>query len=197
MPAPLSQEAGQQEEDALSGASLRFPRIMAGFDVLNGIGSIWIVGLMVLICTDAISRTFFSRPISGVSEATALSIVGIVFLQVAATCLRGRLTNSDLITELLDVNRPRVGALLKAFFALVGAATFLMLAFVSFPTLLAALRVPEYTGVSGIYKIPLLPFRFLIVAGSLFAAASFILRLVHFLIEARRLPRSRTEPSDV
>ncbi len=179
-------EAGIGTTDA--GAAGRFPGVMRALDLLNGIGSLWIVGLMVMICTDAIARTFFDRPISGVSELTALSIVGIVFLQVGATCLRGRLTCSDLITGLLDLVRPRIGALLKAVFALIGALTFAALAWVSLPGLIAAWNVPEYTGVSGIYRIPVLPFRLLIVLGAGLAALGFVLRLVCFLGQVRQLP---------
>ena len=40
---------------------------------------------MVLINSDVIGRNLFNAPILGVPEMTSLSIVGIVFLQLADT----------------------------------------------------------------------------------------------------------------
>jgi TRAP-type C4-dicarboxylate transport system permease small subunit len=63
--------------------------------VMNTIGSAWIFVLMVMIDTDAFSRTLFTHPIHGVNEMVEMSIVAIVFMQIGDATRRGRLTRSD------------------------------------------------------------------------------------------------------
>ena len=50
---------------------------------LNVIGTAGIFLLMLLINADVLGRSLFDRPISGVPEIVSLSIVAIVFLQIA------------------------------------------------------------------------------------------------------------------
>ena len=62
--------------------SRSFFALVAG---LNSVGTMWIFALMVLINVDVLSRYLLNAPIQGVSEVVALSIVGIVFLQISDT----------------------------------------------------------------------------------------------------------------
>ena len=64
----------------------------------------------------------FANPINGVPEMVALSILGIVFLQLANTLSVGRLTRSDALLGAVRRRFPRVGDGLDAVFHLAGAA---------------------------------------------------------------------------
>ena len=59
-----------------SGVSPRRP--LGGFELLlsglNSVGTLWIFGLMVVICLDVIGRTAFNSPLPGVLELVRLSI---------------------------------------------------------------------------------------------------------------------------
>ena len=69
---------------------------------MNAAGSCWIVVLMILINVEAIGRSAFNKPIIGVIEMIEISIIGIVFLQLADSLRRGVLTRSDgLFNQLL------------------------------------------------------------------------------------------------
>ena len=57
---------------------------------MNALGSLWIVVLMLMIDADAFGRTFLAHPIHGVNELVEMSLVGIVFMQLADATRRGR-----------------------------------------------------------------------------------------------------------
>ncbi len=96
-----------------------FSKFVAG---LNSAGSVLILAIVVLINLDVFSRFLFNNPIDGVTELVELSIVAIVFLQLADAVRNGRLTRSDGLYNRLCKKNPTAGHLLGAFFDLAGAA---------------------------------------------------------------------------
>ena len=88
---------------------------------LNALGTLWIVALMLLINTDVLGRNLLGAPVRGVTELVSLSIVGIVFLQLADTLHSGRITRADVLLHGLQRTRPVLAAALHAAFHLVGA----------------------------------------------------------------------------
>ena len=90
--------------------------------VLNAAGTAWIFVIMVLINTDVFARFLFNRPISGVPLIIEMSIIAIVFLQLAAALRGGRVTRSDVLIGRLLVHRPQLGYTLQAFYHLAGVA---------------------------------------------------------------------------
>ena len=87
-------------------------------------GRWWIVALMLLINTDVVGRDLFDAPVRGATELVSLSIVGIVFLQLADTLARGRMTRADVLLDRLKHTRPALAAWLQALYHLVGALHF-------------------------------------------------------------------------
>ena len=87
---------------------------------LNGLGSIWIFVLTILINLDAFGRTFFAHPIEGVVEIVEMSIVAIVFLQLGDATQRGRLTRSDGLFNRILARYPTTGRTMGAIFDLLG-----------------------------------------------------------------------------
>ena len=69
---------------------------------LNALGTLWIVLLMLLINTDVLGRNLLNAPVRGVTELVSLSIVGIVFLQLADTLHSGRITRADVLLQSLE-----------------------------------------------------------------------------------------------
>jgi hypothetical protein len=81
---------------------------------LNALGTLWIVALMVLINTDVLGRNLLGAPVRGVTELVSLSIVGIVFLQLADTLHSGRITRADVLAARAAAHRPVLAAALHA-----------------------------------------------------------------------------------
>ncbi|MGY6706041.1 TRAP transporter small permease subunit [Roseinatronobacter sp.] len=141
---------------------------------LSMIGTIWIALLMFVIVADVLGRNFFNSPITGVAEVAARSVVAIAFLQISAAVLNGRMTRSDMLVRVLSHFSPRATAVLEVLFALVGAAVFLAIAYAVWPDTVRAYNTNEYFGVRGVFTVPTLPFRAIIIIGAVFAALAYL-----------------------
>jgi TRAP-type C4-dicarboxylate transport system permease small subunit len=148
-----------------------FSRFVAG---LNSIGGVLIFALVVIINLDIFSRFLFNAPIDGVTELVELSIVAIVFLQLADAVRNGRLTRSDGLYSKIKEKSPRVGHLFGAFFDLAGAAFFVTLIAGSVPRFIDAWERGYYAGNKGIVVIPVWPVRLIIVIGAVTVVFVFL-----------------------
>lgn len=143
----------------------------------NALGTVWILALMLLINADAAGRSFFQRPITGVPEIVSLSIVGIVFLQLASALRNGSLTRSDMLIGTLLRRSPRVGNALEAIFNLGGATTLVFLLQGSWPRFITAYERMQTVGVVGRFVLPTWPIKLILVVGT-------VAMLIQFLIFA-------------
>lgn len=157
-------------------------------DALGALGTIWIFALVLLVCADVFGRSLLGAPVRGVAEIVSMSIVGIVFLQLASASKAGRLTRSDAVLQRLLLRRPRIGLSMEVAFHLSAAALFLVLFEASLPYFARAWERGEYVGALGDFTAPTWPVRLLILVGSIAAALQFLLTAADAL---RRLVRGR------
>ena len=87
--------------EPLSGLPVRL--FNAFTNLMNSIGTLWVFGMMFIICADIASRNFFNHPLNGVPEIIAFSIAGTIYLQLANTLHAGRFTRAELLIEWLEV----------------------------------------------------------------------------------------------
>ena len=118
-----------------SGAGLFFDRLV---QFLNGIGTIWILAILILINADVFGRNVLHAPINGVIEMIEISMIAIVFLQLADATRVGRLTRSDGFFGLIQRKWPKLGFVMGSVFDLLGA---LMIILGSFITLLLFVKL--------------------------------------------------------
>lgn len=145
-------------------------------DALNACGTLWIIALMLLVNADVIGRTGFNAPVRGVTEILALSIVGIVFLQLASTQRTGRLTRADALLNRLRPRLPRLAAALDTTAHLAGAILLFVLCWASIPYFERAWERNEYVGALGDFTAPTWPIRLIILVGSFLAGLQFLLQ---------------------
>jgi len=155
--------------------------LVEGFAAL---GTVLIGVLMVIICADIVARNLMGASLPLISELGALLLVMIVSLQLATTIRANRLARTDLFLVGLQRSRPRVAALLSAFFNLVGAAIIGLIAYASIRILGKDWSSNDYIGIIGIATLPTWPFRLLILAGMTIAALEFIVRMISDLRSA-------------
>jgi TRAP-type mannitol/chloroaromatic compound transport system permease small subunit len=124
---------------------------------MNAAGSCWIVVLMLMINAEAIGRSAFNSPIIGVIELIQISIVGIVFLQLADSLRRGVLTRSDGLFNQVMARRPAIGHAMGVVTYLLGAIFMLLILMGSFPLLVEAWVEGHYIGVEGMFTAPMWP----------------------------------------
>lgn len=145
--------------------------------VMNAAGTVWIIGLMVLINADILGRGALNAPIAGTPELVSFSIVGIVFLQLAHTLRSGSMTRSDVLLNVLQRRAPRLRRGLLAVFHLAGALLMFVIAWKYWPSVAHAWTSPErnFMGNPGFFTIPLWPLYVLVFLGIVATAVQFLL----------------------
>ncbi|SEO63765.1 TRAP-type mannitol/chloroaromatic compound transport system, small permease component [Salinihabitans flavidus] len=143
---------------------------------LSSVGTIWIGLLMLLIVADVLGRNFLNAPITGVSEIAGRSVVAIVFLQVSAAIMQGRLTRADFLIRRIGRWRPEAVQTLETVFALTGALVFALIVWASWSKTLVSWTSAEYFGVQGVFTIPTFPFRAITVIGAGIAVLACLYR---------------------
>jgi TRAP-type C4-dicarboxylate transport system permease small subunit len=151
--------------------SRAFSAFVAG---LNSIGTVLIFGLVVMINLDVISRFLFNAPIDGVTELVELSIVAIVFLQLGDAVRNGRLTRSEGLYSRLREKHPRLGHVIGALFDLAGAVFFVTIILGGIPRFVDAWERDYFSGIRGIFVVPVWPVRLILVIGALTVVIVFL-----------------------
>ena len=152
--------------------STGFGRFTVG---LSLIGTVLIIIMTVAVNVDIIGRDFFNHPIAGVTEFLGLSIVAVVFLQMANTAREGRHINNDLIMAAVARSNPRIARLFYALFELVGAALFALIVWFVWPNFVENYYGGYFKGTTGYIEIPLWPFRAVVIIGAAAAAIQHLL----------------------
>lgn len=158
---------------------------------LNALGTVWIIALMVLINSDVIGRNLFDAPVRGVTELVSLSIVGIVFLQLADTLRSGRFTRAEILLERLRRVSPVWCARLQAVYHLVGSALMCTILWAAWRPLVEAIRIREYVGAIGDFTAPVWPIRLITLVGLSVTALTFLLLAREDMKRARVLAAQR------
>ena len=149
----------------------------------NIVGTLLIVGLVVIICTDVLGRNLFGAPLPGVPEMISLSIVAIVFLQVPQALKANRLTRSDGIILNLHKSAPRVANVLEIIFDLLGFLVIAAILYAHWPILMKAIERQEYVGSVGNFTMPTWPAKTMILIGALLLALQFVSRVLQRLLK--------------
>lgn len=174
-----------------------------GFDRLTGfvptalsvIASSAIVVTMIAICADVALRYFFDRPISGVNDFVAYTIVASVFLQLGSAIRNERLITAEFIMGHWHVARPLLAAGVNLVFYAAGA--FLLYhAFVwLWQDFYKALKTGEFSGAVGAYQLTLWPFKLAVAIGCAVALVEALRQVVVQGVRLRDIARSATPPA--
>lgn len=191
-PAPTGPNADQTEK-VLRRRGAFSTLLNGGVSSLNALGSVWIFFLMILVNCDAFGRTLFNNPVEGVIEIIELSIVGIVFLQLADATRVGRLTRSDgLLNFALRRARP-VGRTLGLLWETLSIVFMGIVLWGSVVLLIGSVRNDEYVGADGVFTFPEWPVKAVIVVG---CAATFLQFCVFAFRYMREQPSSTQAIAD-
>lgn len=164
-------------------------------ELANGLGSVWILGLMILVVGDVVGRALtgllariaggvaINLSIRGTPELVKLSIVGIVFLQVAHTLRHNRHVRS---TAVIDRLRPSLAEAMTFLAHLLGAALCALIVWSSWVNMVRAWRIGEYEG-EGALRVPVAPSRTIVIIGSALLGLQFARLALGNLRRLRRL----------
>jgi TRAP-type C4-dicarboxylate transport system permease small subunit len=145
---------------------------------LNVVGTLMILAMAVAVNADVLGRNLFDEPIPGVTEFLGLSIVAIVFLQMANTLREGRHVSNDLLTQLVRESSPRLHAAIYASFHAIGAFLMLLIAAYVWPIFWSNFTEGYFRGTAGLVEIPIWPFMAAVPIGSVATAIQFLILMV-------------------
>jgi TRAP-type C4-dicarboxylate transport system permease small subunit len=142
---------------------------------LNVVGTLLILVMAVAVNADVLGRNVFNSPISGVLEFMGLSIVAIVFLQMANTLREDRHVSNDIIMQFVAQSNPRLAAVVYASFNVIGAVLMVLIVVYVWPILEDTYRHGYFRGTAGVAEVPIWPFYSAIVIGAAATAIQFLL----------------------
>lgn len=151
---------------------------------LNIIGTLLILFMAIAVNADVMGRDLFNHPIAGVLEFIGLSIVAVVFLQMANTLREDRHVSNDVFIRALASAYPRVAAAFHAAFNFVGAALMLMIVIYVWPIMRESYAGGFYSGTAGVIEIPIWPFQAIVVLGAATTVIQFTIDALRNLLRA-------------
>jgi TRAP-type mannitol/chloroaromatic compound transport system permease small subunit len=157
-------------------------------DGMNGLGSVLIFAVMGLMVADVLMRDLFNRPIDGVAEMVAISIIAVVFLQLASTLRHGRMSRADLFIDGFTLRHPRAGNLIHVLFSLAGAFVCGVILYATYPRFAKAWVENEFFGVQGVFTMPTWPLQLVVLVGCAVTALQYLLHAVWHLRRAWASP---------
>lgn len=134
-------------------------------NALNVIGTLLILGLVILVNADVLGRNLFLAPISGVPEIVSMSIVAIVFLQVSQAFRMGRFTRTDAVLDAIANRSPRLRAAVELLYVALALALVWFLLSASWPLFDKAWERGTYVGTVGDFTAPEWPVKLVILIG--------------------------------
>ena len=158
--------------------------------IANSIGSIWIFGLMFLICADVIFRGAFNMPLRGVPEIAGYSLVGAVFLQLAHSLHVGKFARAEMFIEPFTLNRPIGANCFHVIFNLIGVLVFALIVYGTWFKFQEAWPDLKF-GVENEFTILVWPLRLIIFCGSLLVSLKYFIQLVENIIQFKGLFEQR------
>lgn len=161
------------------GAPLRFfGSLISG---MNAAGSCWIMVLMLLINAEAISRSAFNQPIIGVIEMIEISVIGIVFMQLADSLRRGVFIRSDGLFNQVMQRKPRAAHVMAMVTYSAGAIFMGLILWGSVPFFLNAWNDDWYVGVEGMFTAPRWPIILIVVIAVFVTMIQFLIMLTNHI----------------
>ena len=146
--------------------------------VANAIGTLVVLGLVMVVNTDVVARGVFHAPFLGAVEVVQFSMVLIVFLQLPDVVRAGRLTRSDGLLVLVRRRLPRFANGLQRAIDGLSCVFMALVSYAIWPEFIEMLETQDYFGVPGVFTAPWWPIKLVIFLGALLCTIIFALRAV-------------------
>jgi len=157
---------------------------------LNAVGTVLILLMAIAVNLDILGRELLSQPVAGVTEFLGLSIVAVVFLQMANTLREDRHVSNDLILAAIARKRPRLAAFFYGLFHLIGAALMTFIAWYVFPIFRENYAGDYYKGTAGMIEIPVWPFMLIVLIGAVVTIGQYLILAWREIARAFRIRRA-------
>jgi len=142
-------------------------------DVLNAVGTVWVAAMTVLICADIFGRALFNAPIIGVPEIVRVSVVGLVWLQMAYTLKIGAHLRSNIILDRLSLKWQTI---IEIIGCILGILVFSLVVYTSWGVMIEGWRIKEFEGELPV-RVPVYPIRTIVLIGAFLTMVQFVIIL--------------------
>jgi TRAP-type C4-dicarboxylate transport system permease small subunit len=146
--------------------------------VCAAVGTALVVAQMLLICSDILMRSGFSKPIAGVPELVELAIVALVFLQIPNAIATDAFIRSDGLFHTLAARKPMLGRVLDTAFSITGALVMAVITYGMWFKLTGAWERNLFTGNPGLFTAPIWPALLCIVIGAGLGTLNYLARSI-------------------
>lgn len=144
----------------------------------NAIGTLVVLGLVLVVNFDVVARGVFNAPFRGAYEVVQFAMVLIVFLQLPDVVRVSRLTRSDGFLVVIGHRYPRFASRLRHLIDTVSAVFMALIAITIWPEFLDMLDTRDYFGVPGIFTAPWWPIKLTIFASATLCAVLFAFKVL-------------------
>ncbi|TCL08321.1 TRAP-type C4-dicarboxylate transport system permease small subunit [Shimia isoporae] len=144
----------------------------------NAIGTLVVLGLVLIVNFDVVARGIFNAPFRGAYEVVQFAMVLIVFLQLPDVVRVSRLTRSDGFLVVIGHRFPRFANGLRKAIDTVSAVFMALIAVTIWPEFLDMLDTRDYFGVPGIFTAPWWPIKLTIFASAALCAVLFLFKVL-------------------
>lgn len=145
----------------------------------NALGTLVVLGLVMVVNYDVIMRNFYDAPFIGAVEVVQFSLVLIVFLQLPDVVRVDRLTRSDGFLLLTGKRWPRFAKLLRRTIDTLSALFMAVAAYAIFPAFIEMWESKDYFGVPGVFTAPWWPIKLVILFSTIMCALIFAGKVIH------------------
>ena len=142
---------------------------------LNAIGTALIVVMAIAVNADVFGRNLLNQPIAGVTEFIGLSIVAVVFLQMANTLREDRHITNDLLIAWLGRTRPRAASALYGLCHLFGGILLALIVWYVLPILRENYQGNFYLGSPGVAEVRVWPCMAAVLIGAVATTIQYVL----------------------
>ena len=144
----------------------------------NAIGTLVVLGLVLIVNFDVVARGVFNAPFLGAVEVVQFSMVLIVFLQLPDVVRVNRLTRSDGFLVVIGHRHPKVAAGLRHVIDTISAVFMALIAVAIWPEFVEMFETRDYFGVPGVFTAPWWPIKLTIFLSASLCALIFALKVL-------------------
>ncbi len=166
-------------KNVLTRAAVRLSLAASGVaKVCNAIGTLVVLGLVLVVDYDVIARGLFNMPFRGTVEVVQFSMVLIVFLQLPDVVRVNRLTRSDGLLTLIAHKYPGVARTLRRIINAISATLMVLIAVAMWPEFLEMFETKDFFGIPGVFMAPWWPIKLTILLSAGLCSLIFVLKVI-------------------
>ena len=155
----------------------RIDRMLERFlGIMDGIASVSIFVIMILITADVLSRLIFNKPFVGTAEIVSSIIIIVCFLEIPYVAVKGAHVRTTMLYDKVGAKGKLIIDILAAF---LGILVYSFIIRASWGNLLHAISIGE-AEIAGSFRVTTVLGRFAIIFGSALMILEFIDQIVKY-----------------